>query len=158
MFSIIPIREDMRPEINRYIREEWAGPLVATRGVLHDTSRAEGFAAVDQGELLGYALYAVENAQCEILVLHSLRENQGVGRALIQAVVGVAEENRCRRVWLITTNDNIHAIRYYQRAGFALAAVHIGGIAESRKRKPSIPLLGNEGIPIQHEFEFETLL
>lgn len=147
MFSIIPIRGDMRPEINRYIREEWAGPLVATRGVLHDTSQAEGFAAVDQGELLGYALYAVENAQCEILVLHSLRENQGVGRALIQAVVGVAEENRCRRVWLITTNDNIHAIRYYQRAGFALAAVHIGGIKESAQAEALHPPAGERGHP-----------
>lgn len=158
MFSIIPIREDMRPEINRYIREEWAGALGGDPGRFARHIPGGGLCRGGPGELLGYVLYAVENAQCEILVLHSLRENQGVGRALIQAVVGVAEENRCRRVWLITTNDNIHAIRYYQRVGFALAAVHIGGIEESRKRKPSIPLLGNEGIPIQHEFEFETLL
>lgn len=153
-----PIQNRFRQEVNRHIREEWCGPLVATRGLLHDTSDADGFIAVEGDVLLGYVLYAVENGQCEILVLHSLQENRGVGKALIEAVLSVARAQHCSRVWLITTNDNIHAIRYYQRVGFALRAVHIDAIAASRRLKPSIPLRGNEDIPIQHEFEFEWKL
>lgn len=60
-----PIQDRFRQEVNRHIREEWCGPLVATRGLLHDTSDADGFIAVEGDVLLGYVLYAVENGQCE---------------------------------------------------------------------------------------------
>ena len=103
----------------------------------------------------GYVLYRVQENQCEILVLHSILENRGIGSALIRTVIEVAKARGCARVWLITTNDNLHAIRFYQRFGFALKAVHINALDESRKLKPTIPLRGNEGIPIAHEFEFE---
>ena len=70
----------------------------------------------------------------------------------------VARKNRCMRIWLITTNDNIHAIRFYQRFGFELKGVYINALEESRKLKSSIPLTGNEGIPLKHEFEFSYSL
>ena len=85
-------------------------------------------------------------------------ENRGIGSALIRSVMDIAGKSGCSRVWLITTNDNIHAIRYYQRFGFALKGVYIDALDESRKLKPSIPQLGNENIPIQHEFEFSYTL
>ena len=96
--------------------------------------------------------------QCEILVLQSILENQGIGSALIKAVLNKAKQAYCETVWLITTNDNIHAIRYYQKFGFELAAVHINAIEESRKLKPTIPFFGNEKIPLKHEFEFQYKL
>jgi len=45
-------------------------------------------------------------------------------------------------------------MRFYQRYGFELAAVRLGAMAEARRLKPSIPLTGDDGIPIEHEFEF----
>ena len=155
---IIPISSEYRSKVNQFVADEWAGPMVVTKGVLHDTSKAEGFISVDDGELTGYVLYAIENSQCEILVLHSLLENRGIGSALIRMVMDVARKNRCTRVWLITTNDNIHAIRFYQRFGLELKGVYINALEESRKLKPSIPLTGNEGIPLKHEFEFSYSL
>lgn len=151
---IIPMNSAFRPKVNQIIAEEWAGPIVVTKGKAHDTSNADGFLAVEDGELAGYILYAVRDGECEILVLHSLLENRGVGSALINAVLRTAKERGCARVWLITTNDNTHAIRYYQKFGFALKGVAVNAIAESRKLKPSIPQFGNDGIPILHEFEF----
>ena len=97
----------------------------------------------------------MENGDCEITVLQSLCEKHGIGGALIRSVMRVAKEAGCRRVWLITTNDNIHAIRFYQRFGFALLEVRINAMDEARKLKPQIPLTGNDGIPIAHEFVFE---
>lgn len=88
---ILPINNRFRPAINRHIQEEWCGPLVVTRGVIHDTSRAEGFMATDGDALLGYVLYAIENGRCEILVLHSLQEHCGIGKALIDAVLETAK-------------------------------------------------------------------
>ena len=102
--------------------------------------------------------YRIEGDECEIVTLNSLQERRGIGTALINAVIDVAKANSCRRLWLITTNDNTRAIRFYQRFGFSLRAVHINAMDEARKLKPSIPLVGNDDIPIQHEFEFEIML
>ncbi|MNV93512.1 hypothetical protein D3C71_1882140 [compost metagenome] len=61
-------------------------------------------------------------------------------------------------MWLITSNDNTRAIRFYQKRGLDLKAVHRDAITEARKLKPSIPLIGMDGIPIRHELEFELTL
>jgi ribosomal protein S18 acetylase RimI-like enzyme len=61
----------------------------------------------------------------------------------------------CRRVWLITTNDNLEALGFYQKRGFVLAALHRNAMAETRRFKPNIPLIGMGGIPLRDELELE---
>jgi len=39
-----------------------------------------------------------------------------------------------------------------------LAAFVRHGVAASRKVKPTIPMVGDEGIPVRHELEFELCL
>lgn len=157
--EMIPVDGKWRGEIDRLIEREWAGPMVATNGVLHDTSQAEGFVFLSSGQLAGYLLYCLENGECEVLVLHSLAENQGVGSALLGLAAQKAREIGCGRLWLVTTNDNVRAIRFYQRFGMELKAVRIGAMDQARASlKPSIPPVGMDGIPIRHEFEFEMLL
>jgi ribosomal protein S18 acetylase RimI-like enzyme len=77
---------------------------------------------------------------------------------LIEAVVGAARSAGCRRVWLITTNDNLTALAFYQKRGFVLTALHPNAIAESRKLKPEIPLVAENSIPIRDELELELWL
>lgn len=157
--EIVPLDGEWRGEIDRLIRREWAGPMVATNGVLHNTSQAEGFVFLSSGKLAGYLLYCLENGECEVLVLHSLAENRGIGSALLRAAAEKAKQSGCGRLWLVTTNDNVHAIRFYQRFGMELKAVRIGAMDQARASlKPSIPLVGMDEIPIRHEFEFEMIL
>ena len=59
---------------------------------------------------------------------------------------------------MIATNDNIRALRFYQKRGFDLVSIYRFAVNESRKLKPQIPLLGVDDIPILHEIEFEKLL
>jgi ribosomal protein S18 acetylase RimI-like enzyme len=155
MFTIEILSESTRTFVDAQIAESWAGPFVVTKGVLHDTRTHSGFIAVDNGTVVGYILYHLADGDCEITVLESVQERRGIGKALINAVLDTARKAASRRMWLITTNDNIHAIRFYQRFGFALRAVHIDSMDEARKLKPQIPLAGNDEIPIAHEFEFE---
>ena len=61
-------------------------------------------------------------------------------------------------MWLITTNDNLNALRFYQGRGFRLVAVHPGAVEASRRLKPQIPELGSFGIPIRDELELELSL
>ncbi len=157
--EIIPVDSEWRAEIDRLIEREWAGPMVATNGVLHNTSQAEGFVFLSSGQLAGYLLYCLEKGECEVLVLHSLAENRGVGSALLRSAVQKAKQGGCGRIWLVTTNDNVRAVRFYQRFGMELKAVRIGAMDQARASlKPSIPLIGSDGIPIKHEFEFEMIL
>ena len=90
--------------------------------------------------------------------MNSLVERIGVGSALIDAVKKVAASAGCRRLWLITTNDNTAALRFWQKRGFWLAAVYPNAIAESRLLKLEIPLTGNDNIPIRDEIELEMIL
>jgi N-acetylglutamate synthase-like GNAT family acetyltransferase len=100
----------------------------------------------------------LEDDACEIVTIDSVREGIGVGSALVDAVVQKAREADCRRVWLVTTNDNLQMFRFAQKRGFALVAVHPRAVEASRKLKPEIPLLGIDGIPIRDELELELRL
>jgi ribosomal protein S18 acetylase RimI-like enzyme len=77
---------------------------------------------------------------------------------LIDEVIKKAREKSRGRVWLITINDNTHAIRFYQKRGFSLVGLHINAIQKSREIKPQIPLYGIDNIPILHGIEFEIIL
>jgi GNAT superfamily N-acetyltransferase len=77
---------------------------------------------------------------------------------LINAVVEEARKRNCTRIFLITTNDNLNALGFYQKRGFELVAIHRGAVNESRKIKPGIPLMGNDGIPLRDEIELELTL
>lgn len=77
---------------------------------------------------------------------------------MLESVVRRAREAGCKRVWLITTNDNTHAMRFYQKRGFDMAAIHRNAIEKSRMIKPQIPMKGMDDIPIRHEIEFELFI
>jgi len=153
------ITDTHRENINKTIAESWAGPFIVSKGKLHDTRTHNGFVAVIDGVIAGYILYNISDYECEITVLESFHEKQGIGSALINAVIEAAKSVNCRRFWLITTNDNIQAIRFYQRFGFTLKEVYINSMDVARKLlKPQIPVFGCDGIPIAHEFEFEIII
>lgn len=158
-FSIRQIDQPLRDVVQPLIDDSWGGPWVAVNGRLWDTRILPGFAALDEdGNLIGYILYAFHNGLCEIMVLESLHESIGVGTRLIGRVKGIAKANGMKKAIVMTTNDNIGAIRFYQKRGFTLRALRPNMLETSRKIKPAIPLIGNEGIPIRDEIEFEIEL
>lgn len=90
--------------------------------------------------------------------MNSVRENQGVGTALLKAVESAARDAGCHFLRLVTTNDNLKAMKFYQRRGFVLYALHPDAVTQSRALKPEIPTTGNDGIPIRDEIELEFTL
>jgi DNA-3-methyladenine glycosylase I len=93
-----------------------------------------------------------------LVTLDALQEGRGVGSALLTAVVEQAGREGCRRLWLVTTNDNLAALRFYQRRGLRIVVVRRCAVDEARRVKPSIPLTGHDGIPIHDEVELELPL
>lgn len=153
--KIVRLTAENRDPVDRYVKEEWSGPKIVTLGNIYDSSVLPGFAAMEGSEMIGALLYRPYGDECEIAVLYSRIENQGTGTSLINEVVATAKDAGYRRVWLVTTNDNTHAIRFYQKYGFSLKAVHIGAMEVTRNLKKGVPIHGIDGIPLLHEFEFE---
>jgi GNAT superfamily N-acetyltransferase len=144
-----------RPTVARVLTERWGTTTMVSRGARHDAATAPAFVAERGGRLMGLATYLVAGGGhvVELLTLDALEEGQGVGSGLVEAVVAAAAAAGCARVVLVTPNDNTAALRFYQRRGFRLVALHAGAVDVARKGKPEIPLTGNDGIPIHDELE-----
>jgi GNAT superfamily N-acetyltransferase len=156
---------DMRrvtPEDQPWIRDllsaHFASPRLVSRGVLHQADELPGLVAIRDGSPLGVLLYDCRGDQCEVVVLSAIEEGRGVGTALLEAVKSVALAGSCKRMWLITTNDNTPGIDFYQRRGWTKVATYHGAVAESRRLKPELPEIGRDGSPIRDEIEFELRL
>jgi ribosomal protein S18 acetylase RimI-like enzyme len=151
-----PIEPDDRDELVDHVVDDWGSTKVATRGRLLDVTVLPGFVAEDFGEWLGYATYELRDGELEVAVISTEGARRGAGSALLAACVRAATDAGATRLWLITTNDNTAALRFYQRRGFVLVELRPGAVAEARRTiKPEIGLLGNDDIPIRDEIELE---
>jgi ribosomal protein S18 acetylase RimI-like enzyme len=142
-----------RPWVAALLREHWGDTRCVSRGRVYEADRLPGYVATAEGERVGLLTYWIDGSACEITTLNSLRSGCGIGTALIEAVSKTARTDRCTRLWLITTNDNWPAMRFYLKRGFHFVAVHRGAMVESRLLKPGIPETGIDGIPITDEIE-----
>jgi ribosomal protein S18 acetylase RimI-like enzyme len=140
--------------------EERGAARVARLGALVDARTHPALVAEDDsGRLMGVLTYVVAGDRCEVLTVHAADRRRGVGTALLERVERTAVEASCRRLWLITTNDNVDALRFYQRRGFHLTRLHPGAVDRSRASlKPESPAVGEHGIPIRDELELEKEL
>ncbi len=157
-FTLRPLRPEDAARVARHIVAEWGAETVVAHGVLYRPADLPGFVVEADGEIVGLLTYCIAGDACEIVTLDSRRPNCGIGTALIAAAKEAAQRAGCRRLWLITTNDNTYALRFYQKRGFVLAALHRNAVTASRALKPEIPLTGNDGIPIRDEIELEMAL
>ena len=146
------------PRLRQFWIEHWDGEEMVIHGEVFRPEHLDGFVVEEDDEWVGVLTFFLSNGGCEVTSLNSLREGQGIGTQLINAVLDEARKQNFERVFLTTTNDNLHALHFYQKRGFELVAVHRGAVNEARKIKPSIPLIGNDGIPIRDEIELEMKL
>lgn len=123
-----------------------------------DAALLAGVIAEEDGQPLGVALYEIVDGECEVVVLASVVENRGSGTACLDAVAAIARAEGCGRLFLFTTNDNIRALRLYQRRGWDMVALHRNAMDEVRMAKPDEPLIGDNDIPLRHMIELELLL
>ena len=158
VISVRPIQRGDRPWVASLLEGAFGGVSVARKGALIDASVLPGFVATDGGRPVGFLTYDAVRDECEVAAIISLEKNRGIGRALMDAVRDHAVAAGCRRLWLITTNDNARAFRFDQLWGMDLGAFYRHGVRRSREVRPDLPERGADGIPLDHEIEFELLL
>ncbi|QPC84900.1 GNAT family N-acetyltransferase [Phototrophicus methaneseepsis] len=170
-FTIRPLEREDREWVAHFMDEYWGTTQIVSRGQTHyghllpglvaertgnQSDEGEDEAADDAAEPLGLITYHIVGDACEITTLNSLDEHRGVGSALVEALIATIKElGGIRRIWLITTNDNLNALRFWQKREFTLVTIHRDAIQESRRIKPQIPIIGQDGIPIRDEIELE---
>lgn len=147
-----------RERINDFIIRHWFTLQMVIHGESIDLGKAAGWYACDDHEIIGLVTYRISGNEMEILSLDSLRENKGTGTALLHQALSDARNLGLARVRLTTTNDNLHALRYYQKRGFDIIRFYHNALDDARKTKPEIPLIGMDGIPLKHEIELEYIL
>ena len=153
--TIKPISEQDLDTVNEIITRFWGDVVMVVHNEVYDLAEQPGLKAVIDDRIVGCLHYEVREQDCEILNLVSLQENQGIGSALLATVEAIAKTQGCKKLTLITTNDNLHALGYYQRKGFRLTAIYPGQVDISRNIKPSIPLIGENNIPLRDELKLE---
>ncbi|MEO6999992.1 MAG: GNAT family N-acetyltransferase, partial [Terracoccus sp.] len=131
-----PLTASDRHWVRATLVRNWTSTTVARRGELIEAAELEGYVALLGARRAGLVLVAVRSDALEVVAISTTRPGQGVGRALLTRCVDHARDHGCRRVWLITTNDNTAAIAFYQRVGMDLCAYHRDGVRRSRAIKP----------------------
>lgn len=151
-------------DLDRYWMSERAHHLfgaevVVSRGQAWKVADLEGFVVVRGPERLALATYRVEGEECELVTIDAYEKHRGHGTRLLAQVEEAARTRGCKRIWLVTTNDNLDALRFYQRRGYRLSAVYPGAVDEvSRPLKPQIPQVGYYEIPLRDELILEKIL
>ena len=152
-FEIRKLGASDRAWVSQFLQAHWGATVVVSRGHLHHADRLPGFLAVCNDVPVGLLTFHIDGDQLEVVTLNSLIERRGIGTALLAAAQAAARAAHCRRLWLITTNDNVPAIEFYQRRGLVVAAIYRGALEVSRRLKPQIPEYGIGGVPIRDEVE-----
>jgi ribosomal protein S18 acetylase RimI-like enzyme len=156
-FRIRPVDSDDADWIAQFITERWGAEFIAAHYEVFYCRNLPGFVAIEGEKKVGLLTYKIVAGDCEIVSLDSLQPCKGIGTGLIDAVKRAAAESGCRRLWLVTTNDNMNALRFYQKRGFMLVKINRNAIEFARNLK-TVPSIGADGIPLRDEIELEVML
>jgi GNAT superfamily N-acetyltransferase len=150
---IRPIDEADRPMLAWLIAELWGSDIIAVHGDTLRPAGLGGFIAERSRRVVGLLTYQLTGGRLEIVTLNAIDRRAGIGTMLIEAAVGQARRFGCREIYLTTTNDNVDALRFYQRRGFRLAELRPGAVDRARQLKPQIPTAGDYAIPLRDEID-----
>lgn len=156
MLTTVTLERDgaLRRWTDALLVTEWGG-VVARGGELVDPKQLDGVVALRDGTPVGAVTFLSVGRAWELVTLNAIERRRGVGRVLVDAVVERAGRTGAETLQLITTNDNLDAIAFYESVGFEFMTCHSGAVDDARRTlKPSIPTHAPNGMPIRDELEY----
>lgn len=140
------------------MEKHWGGEPLVIRAKNYYPSKLDGMIASNSEEVIGFLFYEIQGTTLEIIVFEVFDKFQGIGTQLLERLKLIAKEKGCNRIYLMTNNDNLDALRFYQRRGFHICGIHLDSVKESRKMKHGIPMTDEYGIPLRDEIDLELIL
>ena len=156
--QVTELTDDDRLWVKERTELLFGGDFVLSRSEVHDPHKLPGFIAKEGRERIGLVTYCIVGDTCEVVSVDALCQFMGVGTMLLEKVERVARESGCTKLWTITTNDRLDAQRFFQKRGFVLSDIRLGSMTKIRLLKPNVPKVGDYGIPVRDELEFEKVL
>ena len=147
-----------RFQIKEFLTEHWGDSRLLNSNSEHEASELPGFIVYQEGFIVGLLTYAIDGDSCELVTINSTMTASGIGSMLLRSLEYEVMQEGCKRIWAMTTNDNMLALRFYQKRGYDIKAVYRNSIEALRLKKPTIPVVGEEGILVVSEIEVEKLL
>ena len=156
--KIEKITAQTREKVNQFFIDNWYSTDMSIRGQIIDGTKLDGFLLEEENKIIGLITYTFFGDICEIVSIDSKKENIGIGTNLLNEVEKAAMINNCKKIRLITTNDNLRALQFYQKRGYCITRIYPNAMDKVRKIKPDVPLIGENGIPLNDEIELEKNL
>ena len=153
--EIKAIDDSNKPGARQLFITHWNSDFMVTKGRVHKFEELEGFIATNENDIIGLLTFRHEKNEVELVSLNSFIENIGIGTLLLNRLIEYVKENSVDRLWLMTTNDNLDALKFYQKRKWVLKCIYPNAVKEARKLKPTIPMIGYRGIEIKDELELE---
>lgn len=138
--------------IIEFLHNRWGDTAIAVHGEVIEAATLPALIAMAENRR-GLATYRRLGRDAELVTLDADPVGVGTGAALVEALAARLRSEGCERLWLTTTNDKLSALRFYLRRDFRLIQVRLGAVDKARRRKPTIPRVGEYGIPIRDEFD-----
>ncbi len=159
--NIRAVKQEDATWIKSFMNEYWGGePLVIRGGKKYYPSSLslDGLIAENTQGVVGFLFYEIQDRACEIIVFEVLDKFQGIGTQMLDQLKEIVKIKECDRIHLMTTNDNLDALRFYQRRRFTITEIRVNAVAQARAIKPTIGLVGEYGIPLRDEIDLELLV
>jgi protein-L-isoaspartate(D-aspartate) O-methyltransferase len=141
--------------ISDFLRERWGATMIVVHGEVIDAAQLPALVAAPQRGLVTYRRLG---GDAELVTLDAVPPGSGTGTALVEALATRLRAEGCARLWLTMTNANLPALQFYLRRGFRLSRVRPGAVDRARVLKPSIPVVGEHGIPLHDELDLCRVL
>ena len=159
MFTLRKVSSDDQAWIKDVFIQHWGGDFVVSRGKVQKIEEFDGGFIVEQNnKKVGLITYKITGKKLEITGLASNDEKKGIGTSLVNAVINISKQEGIKRIYLVTTNDNLNALGFWQKRGFKLLKVYPNAMEVTRMLKPSLPFIGENNIPLSDELELEMTL
>lgn len=160
IYSIADISKD---KVIEFFKFHWGSTKMAISSGVYDCSELDGFAALnEEGDIIGLVTYIIRDNECEIISLDSILEGKGIGTSLINEVENVAVKNNCKLIKVITTNDNLLALRFYQKRGFVLWRIINNAVGNNHnvcvELECDVELISGEDIPCKYGSTFASVI
>ena len=157
--KVLKITTENRSDVRKFFINHWGSAEMVVSSGVYNCSELDGFIYVnEQDEITGLITYIIRNNECEIISLDSTEEGKGIGSELVRVVENLAKQNDCEIISLLTTNDNLHALKFYQKRGYRIVEIIPNAVQKARAIKPSIPLIGHDDIPLHDELKLRKVL
>ena len=156
--TVRPIMPSNRENVIHFFKEHWGSAQMIISTGSYNCDELDGFIYEVEGTIIGLLTYVMHEDSVEVISLDSMREGHGIGTKLMQEVELFAIQQGIHKITLITTNDNLSALKFYQKRGYRIVNVIRDAVTKAREIKPSIPLVGNDEIPLMDELELVKIL